>query len=591
MTGVDAVSFDVPHLCFDFGGGWQNQWCSVDQATRNDFYNHTGLQLPIPPLKPDWRDTIWQQFVIWRYKQILDFIDDFNKALKTGNPSCKLIMETSSNSVLITQHGCDLIELPEVCDAVAHEYTGPYVEWQYYSWLQMLATLKFWRDLDINPSWLLSYVLHGNVDLARYHAALVTAMQYNYYTSGDIGMAGIIDEVFMQDFFSWLENHNDIYYGWESGWDNASHVALVYSQQTLDFMDQGQWSGYAYHDEFFGTMMMLIESNIPFQVLADRELEQYHEYDTIILSDMACMSDTQASILCDFVTQGGKLIVINETSLYTEFGEQREDFALSDVFGVSISDAEDTLIYANKFGNGSCIFTLFPLGRYYMWEATPWASYGNRIAAEHWREQFVEFITLGNLTLPFVIGGQAVAIPYEKEGLKALRILNLENIQKGNAVPQGQEIQITLPLEVSNVTVFDFMEGYNKAEVQSEEGATVINFDVNIQSVLLIEEQQEALYAEILQPQGGCVYFMGRELMHVPLDDAIVLGHLPVAARTNGHVVEFFVDDTLMFTDDKRPFEWTWDEPALLRHTLRVIALDHHDNMTTAEQDIWILNL
>ena len=43
LTGVDAVWFDVPHLCFNFGNGWQNQWSSVDEASRNDFYKDTGL--------------------------------------------------------------------------------------------------------------------------------------------------------------------------------------------------------------------------------------------------------------------------------------------------------------------------------------------------------------------------------------------------------------------------------------------------------------------------------------------------------------------------------------------------------------------
>jgi hypothetical protein len=589
MTGVDAVWFDVPHLSFGFGDNWQDQWCSVDPASRSDFYNDTGWQLPMPPFQPDWRDPIWQQFVIWRYQQIIDFVYDFNVALKSGNPDCKLIIETSSNSVLITQHACDLIALPDVCDAICHEYSGPYVEWQYYSWLHMLATLKFWYDLDENPSWLLSYVQHGNIPVARFHAALVTAMGYNYYTSGNIGMAGIVDTDFMQELFSWLEHYDDYVYGWSS----KNNVALLFSQQTLDFMDKGCWSGYAYHDEFLGTSMMLIESNIPFDVLTDRNIESISEYETLILNNVACMSEDQASKIQEFVEDGGILIVINETSLYTETGDKRDEFLLSNIFGVSFEDVVDNVIYQNQYGNGSCVFTMFPLGRYYIWEATPWNDYGNRVAAEYWREQFVRFINLGNFSHMFEIEGHAVAIPYEKEGTRALRLLNFEGIQKGNVIPQAQEIKVTIyeEIDVNNVSLLKFIEGFRNVEALSEDGSTVISIDLHIQSLLVFKEKDENVYAHIIQPKEGALYFMGREIMQLPTENAIVLGSAMIVVSSNSNTVEFYVDDSFRWLDDEASFEWLWDETAFGRHTIKAVAYDMDGNMASDEQVIWIFNL
>jgi len=157
---VDGVWLDVPHLCFEFGEAWKEQWCSFDEASMNDFYNDTGLILS-PPLSPDWNNSSWLALVKWRYKQINDFIIDFNKALKEVNPNCKLIVETSSSTVSSTQHGVDLELLNRACDVVCHEYGGPFENLQYYGWIYMLAHLKLWRDIDKNYSFLLSYVYGG----------------------------------------------------------------------------------------------------------------------------------------------------------------------------------------------------------------------------------------------------------------------------------------------------------------------------------------------------------------------------------------------------------------------------------------------
>jgi len=131
-AGADAVWFDVPHLLFDYGNGWQSQWCTVDDASRMAFYNDTGLILPSPPLKPSWDNETWLKFVEWRYRQVIDFVKQFNEALKAGNENCRLAVETSVNGLFITQYGCDIEKLPEVyasvlkCRAVLEDVEGIY---------------------------------------------------------------------------------------------------------------------------------------------------------------------------------------------------------------------------------------------------------------------------------------------------------------------------------------------------------------------------------------------------------------------------------------------------------------------------------
>jgi hypothetical protein len=54
---------------------------------------------------------------------------------------------------------------------------------------------------------------------------------------------------------------------------------------------------------------------------------------TLILPNLAAMSDRQCESVRKFVAGGGTLIATGVTSLYTEFGDARSDYGLADLFG------------------------------------------------------------------------------------------------------------------------------------------------------------------------------------------------------------------------------------------------------------------
>ena len=590
-AGADAIWFDVPHLCFEFGDNWQNQWSSVDKASRNDFHNDTGLNLPSPPIQPDWNNETWLKFVEWRYKQILDFVSEFNNAIKEGNTDCKLIIETSSNSLLITQHGCDITRMPYVCDVIAHEYGGPFYKIQYYTWLHMLATLKYWRDFDSmagkEASWLLSYVKQGDVELANFHAPLVATMGFNYYTSGGIGMAEIVDEKFMHDLFEWLGNYDEYFYGW----DSDANVAVVYSRYTLDYLDKGSWEGYSYHDEFNGILMMLIESNIPFEVITERDLDNLYIYDLVILPDFACMNESQAEKIKEYVASGGKIVAINETSLYTKYGMKRDNFLLNDVFGIDYEDAMEDAIYENEYVNGKSVFTLKPIGRYYYWAAQPWSNFSYEKEAEEMREEFLNMIEKANISLPFSIRGNAIAIPYEKGSQKMLRILNFNGIGWKNAVPEQQEITIRIKGDIKEAKLLDFMGGWKNVDITYEENYSIVSFMLYTQANLLYSLNESKLYVAISKPREGVLYFLDREIMPIASNRAIIIGKITVEAETNGNKVEFYIDEELKYSDNESPYQWLWNESAFGSHEIKVIAYDKERNKAEDRMDVLILNL
>ena len=96
-------------------------------------------------------------------------------------------------------------------------------------------------------------------------------------------------------------------------------------------------------DHALGWYQALVEARIPFEMVHDRLLDEAHlaRLKTLILPNIAALSDEQCRQLRAFVERGGGLVATYETSLYDERGERRADFGLADLFGVSFRRRAD----------------------------------------------------------------------------------------------------------------------------------------------------------------------------------------------------------------------------------------------------------
>ena len=70
---------------------------------------------------------------------------------------------------------------------------------------------------------------------------------------------------------------------------------------------------------------------------AARRRRTSSRFKTLILPNIAALSDAQCRQLRAFVERGGGLVATYETSLYDEWGVRRKDFGLADLFGVSFA--------------------------------------------------------------------------------------------------------------------------------------------------------------------------------------------------------------------------------------------------------------
>lgn len=140
----------------------------------------------------------------------------------------------------------------------------------------------------------------------------------------------------------WLQVVEDIY-GWHHKHErylrnerSLARVAMVYSQQTATHYG-GSRARAKVEDHTLGFYQALLESRIPFDMVHDRMLDAANlgRYRTLILPNIAALSDAQCGQLKAFVESGGNLVATHETSLYDEWGAPRQDFGLGGLFGAA----------------------------------------------------------------------------------------------------------------------------------------------------------------------------------------------------------------------------------------------------------------
>ena len=117
---------------------------------------------------------------------------------------------------------------------------------------------------------------------------------------------------------------------------NLARVGLVYSQATGKF-----YGAEKAHEKvgkpIDGLYQALTESRIPFEMVHESYLEDQKflsAFKTLVLPNIACLSEAQCEGLKAFVKAGGGLIATFETSLYDERGNKKANFGLSELFGV-----------------------------------------------------------------------------------------------------------------------------------------------------------------------------------------------------------------------------------------------------------------
>jgi hypothetical protein len=122
-------------------------------------------------------------------------------------------------------------------------------------------------------------------------------------------------------------------------------AALVMSDNTRNFY--GRSAGHVeerYMANVFGAFRAAVEEHLRVAVVNDWNLNaaDLARYKVLILANTACLDDGQVVGVEQYVREGGGLVASLDTSLFDEFGNPRDSFALARVQGVDYRGLPDT---------------------------------------------------------------------------------------------------------------------------------------------------------------------------------------------------------------------------------------------------------
>ncbi len=321
-------------------GIFTNRWagsgmCYCEHCRRN-FHDVTGLELPRTnnPQKP-----VRKQYIVWRQQRLFALWLLWNEKIRAINPDASYIANAGGGA-LSDLDMKTISELAPMMVADRQSRRGLMAPWangkngkEYRSTMGSKAIVGMfnvgiddehrWKDSVQNGDEIRMWAADGMAQglrpwFIKFNAKLI-----------DRRWLPVVEEIFQWQYA------NEKYF---RNVRPVARVGLVYSQQSAWFYG-GEDARQKIDEPALGIYKALIEARIPFEMVNDRCLDAEHlsSFRTLILPNIAALSDSQCASLRGFVEQGGGLVATYETSLYDEWGVRRTDFGLGDMFGASFA--------------------------------------------------------------------------------------------------------------------------------------------------------------------------------------------------------------------------------------------------------------
>jgi len=127
-----------------------------------------------------------------------------------------------------------------------------------------------------------------------------------------------------------------------------------------------------------------------------------------------------------------------------------------------------------------------------------------------------------------------------------------------------------------------------------ENGIITIHDHINAKETKVFKiSKMPFLSIEIIKPKEGWLYVFNKPIMRI--GKTIVIGKIAIETNVFSNVaiekVEFYVDDKLRYIDTDTPYEWLWNEKAIGKHEIKVIAYDMEGNKAEDEMNVNIFNM
>ena len=347
LLDIDGLYFDDVNWGSHADGPYTPSCCC--SYCQKLFREETGFEVP---RKIDFDSKDFRHFVNWRYEKLTEFLHHLFGSVRNRYPNAILDMNTYywPGSEWSQGHPLGSFRLEEVggysfveCFPYTHRY---------------LRTPSFVAKVLRATGTPFSLFLNGcqgmrgfsSVPYPEAHGESIFGMVALAHGGGTCGApfgGSSVHEGYLyltrdghKQMFSEIKKRVDYVEG-----ESLKYLALHCSTQNRDFqpneisrelLARYNWIGQLRQKFMFGAYEMLNRSQIALDFVLDDQLIDDHlsQYQTLFLSNSACLSDEQCAVIRRFVENGGTLIATHETSLLDEMGYERKNFALADLLGV-----------------------------------------------------------------------------------------------------------------------------------------------------------------------------------------------------------------------------------------------------------------
>ena len=333
MTEVHKEIMALYQVDAIFSNRWAGHGICYCEHCQLSFRTAHGLDLP---RARDPRDEAYRKYLLWRQDRLFELSRLWNSEIREINPDSYYIPNSGGGAL----SGLDMRRLGEQVPFLFADRQGR--SGLMPPWANGKNAKEFRAGLGRKP--VIGICNVGVTERYRWKDSVQNGAEYRIWMAEAIanGMrprfskfCGVLHDTrwpsIVEDIFNW---HHQVerYLRNEA---SLARVAMVYSQQTAAFYG-GERAREKVEDHTLGMYHALVEARIPFEMVHDRLLDPEHigQYRTLILPNIAALSDEQCEQIRDYVARGGSIVATFETSLYDEWGVQRENFGLSDLFGV-----------------------------------------------------------------------------------------------------------------------------------------------------------------------------------------------------------------------------------------------------------------
>jgi hypothetical protein len=339
---IPAILVEIWNL-YKPEGFTDNSWSGLGRNSicycgncRKKFRATTGKDIP---RAKNWNDPVYRQWIKWSYEQRLEIWDLNNQTTKTaGGHHC---IWSGMNSGSISGQASSFRDFKGICERadiimLDHQSRNDNAGFQnlgdagktihgLLGWDKLIpdsmAMYQAGRPtfrISAKPQteahmWMIEGIA-GGIQPWWHHIAAYHEDRRMYYTAEPI--------------FKWHKANEEYLINREP----IGTVGVVWSQGNTDFYGRDNVEVNV-NQPWRGITQALIRARIPYlPVHADHIDRDASKFNLLVLPNLASMTTEQVASVRRFVEKGGSLFATGETSLYDEWGDILEDFALADLF-------------------------------------------------------------------------------------------------------------------------------------------------------------------------------------------------------------------------------------------------------------------